>query len=448
MPIKLKLTISLGVAFASWLVALPATADEQFAVSSVITIPGNPLASFDISFVDPAAGVYLLADRSNKSIDVINTTDNSIFKQLQPGFVGVSPSGGDFSGPNGVLTVRNTKARGRALGGMEVWAGDGNSKVWALQLSSGRPLHAAISTAINGPGTDPTRADELCYDSDHGIILIANPASSKPAPFVTFISTSTFAVLGHYIMNGKVQNGGGEAPPTVDLSVPGAGIEQCQYSPRTKMFYLNVPRATVPTPSGPPPHTTIADLVLQIDPVSMQIKQTVNVNSVDSNCVANHGMTIGPKPQIALGCNSGSSSVIISEDFSNNSTSKIADLPGEQGTDENWYNPGDNHYFFANSSNPSGPRLGVVDATGENGPGSTDFSPETAAGAHSVAADPVANQVYVPIKCVVAGGTGGCNDTTAKGDLTICSSKGGDDKKGCIAVFTVKAGTGPDDPGP
>ena len=75
-----------------------ATADEVFSVNSIINVPNIPpntggLASFDVEFVDPAAGVLLLADRSNKSIDVINTSDNSIFKQLQPGFVGPLASG-------------------------------------------------------------------------------------------------------------------------------------------------------------------------------------------------------------------------------------------------------------------------------------------------------------------------------------------------------------------
>ena len=91
---KTRLIASLGVVLAPWLLAMPASAaDEVFSVTSIINVPGNPLASFDIEFVDPAAGVLLLADRSNKSIDVINTSDNSIFKQLQPGFVGPLASG-------------------------------------------------------------------------------------------------------------------------------------------------------------------------------------------------------------------------------------------------------------------------------------------------------------------------------------------------------------------
>jgi hypothetical protein len=38
-----------------------------------IFIPGNPLRSFDISWVNPDRGEYYLGDRSNSGIDVIDT---------------------------------------------------------------------------------------------------------------------------------------------------------------------------------------------------------------------------------------------------------------------------------------------------------------------------------------------------------------------------------------
>ena len=38
-----------------------------------IFIPGNPLRSFDISWVNPDRGEYSLGDRSNSGIDVIDT---------------------------------------------------------------------------------------------------------------------------------------------------------------------------------------------------------------------------------------------------------------------------------------------------------------------------------------------------------------------------------------
>src|ERR1700722_10395194 len=77
-------------AFAA-LVTVPclAAADEVFKVKTTINIPGNPLTSFDISWVDPSLHAYFLADRSNKSIDVIDTATKTVTHQFFGGFVGV-----------------------------------------------------------------------------------------------------------------------------------------------------------------------------------------------------------------------------------------------------------------------------------------------------------------------------------------------------------------------
>src|SRR5260370_35735492 len=57
--------------------------DEVFTATSVITLPGGQkITAFDISFVDPGLGVYILADRTNKSVDVIDTTGNGVTVQL------------------------------------------------------------------------------------------------------------------------------------------------------------------------------------------------------------------------------------------------------------------------------------------------------------------------------------------------------------------------------
>jgi hypothetical protein len=54
-------------------------------------------------------------------------------------------------------------------------------------------------------------------------------------------------------------------------------------------------------------------------------------------------MAVGPDHQIAIACGtSGPGSVVITEDFLH-----VHSLPGETGADEIWYNPGDNHYFYA-----------------------------------------------------------------------------------------------------
>src|SRR5262244_2239326 len=416
---KLKLSALLAVAaIAPWLLTvtgLPSAAqplesaakDEVFGVTSVINLPGGQqLGSFDIGFVDPDHGVYLLADRTNKSIDVVNTSTNAVINQFKPGFVGTvpaasCPTGGanDCAGPDGVLVAN----------GNQVWVGDGMSRVWVLDLTSSPPgklIAGPISTALKGAGTDPTRADELCHDEDNHIILIANDASS-PHPFVTFISSTSFGVLGHIVMDGT------KGTPNAS-----GGIEQCQWSPRTGKFYLNVPNPDVAPDNG---------VVLQIDPVSEEIEQTFSL--AGSDCGGNAGMALGPFPQALLGCsNAGPNSVVINL----NTGAIIGNLAGEAGADEVWFNPGDNQYFLANGNHltavggSAAPILGVVDATGKR----SDSSPTTAVGSHSVAADPVKNQVYVPI-----------NSNPAQGGASgICTANGGSNANGCIAVFTVISG--------
>jgi len=427
---KVKLSALLaGAALAPWLLTmtgLPVTAqplesaakDEVFGVTSVISLPDSQkLGSFDIGFVDPANAVYLLADRTNKSIDVVETSTNTLTHQLTapaPGFAGAvlcpppSNAANDCAGPDGVLVANSH----------QIWVGDGNSRVWVLDLTSSPPgklIAGPISTALQGAGTDPTRADELCHDENNHIILVANDASS-PHPFVTFISSTSFGVLGHIVMDGT------KGTPNAS-----GGIEQCQWSPHTGKFYLNVPNPT-DGPQGQPGPNTDNGVVLQIDPVSEQIEKTFSL--AGSGCGGNNGMALGPFPQALLGCtNAGPNSVVINL----NTGAIISKLEGEAGADEVWFNPGDNHYFLANGNHLAAvggspaPVLGVVDATGKR----QDFSPTSAVGSHSVAADPVKNQVYVPI-----------NSNPAQGGASgICGANGGSNANGCIAVFTVISGT-------
>ena len=101
-----RASICVALAIAST-VLLPATvvsaADETFAPTTVISLPGGQkIQSFDISFVDPVTGIYILGDRSNKAVDVIDTTTNTVLTQLMGGFVGFTGNN-DTSGPDGVV---------------------------------------------------------------------------------------------------------------------------------------------------------------------------------------------------------------------------------------------------------------------------------------------------------------------------------------------------------
>src|ERR1017187_1686626 len=85
----------------------PVRADETFAPIAVISMPGGQkIQSFDISFVDPVIGIYVLGDRTNFAVDVIDTTTNTVLTQLTAGLT--RPNGGKKEGasPDRVRTVR------------------------------------------------------------------------------------------------------------------------------------------------------------------------------------------------------------------------------------------------------------------------------------------------------------------------------------------------------
>jgi hypothetical protein len=402
----LALVVGAGTA----LVAGPGTAfaaDETFSKTSVISVPGG-LNSFDIGFVDPQLGLYFLADRTNKTIDQVKTSDNSI-TQLAPG---------SLVGPNGVITANDHT---------EVWAADNvdpvtnTSSVKVISLATGTVTHT-IDTGGQG------RSDELCEDPQHHVVLVANDADADL--FLTFISTKSYEIVKKGKFDGKIYLDGTD-PRAMNIKATN-GIEQCQWSPRTRKFYLAIPEVSG---SG---NNSAPGAVLEINPASMKVEKVFSIDfgflpasgttPATGDCLGPQGLAIGPQREILLGCsNAGQGTVIINE----LDGSEIQNLPGLNGNDEVWYNPGDNHYFLAGSNHnlplpTSGPILGVVDQSGD--PDVEDASPTTKSGSHSVAADPVKNQVYVPV-----------NNNPAGSAFSLC----GNGVPGCIAVFT----TTNDDPG-
>ncbi len=385
-------------------------AEETFS-KTIIAVPGG-LNSFDIGFVDPQLGLYFLADRTNKTVDQVVTSTNAISQLAAGSFVGVQ-SGTDTSGPNGVITANNHK---------EVWAADGvlcnnaqnacttgttpatqKSRIQVIDLKTGKVTH----TIDNGGNR---RADELCEDPQQHVVLVANDDPTDL--FLTFISTDTYKVVGKLHLDGTDRDA-----QNVNAT---NGIEQCQWNPRTKKFYLAIPEV-----SGPG-NNSVPGAVLEINPASMKVQKVFPIDfgfsagpPATADCLGPQGLAIGPQREILLGCsNAGKGTVIIDE----LDGSEVRNLPGLNGNDEVWYNPGDNHYFLAGSNHTGGPILGVVDQRPDAND-NEDASVATAAGSHSVAADPVKNQVYVPGN---------------KAATTLCGGS-----NGCIAVFTASN----DDPG-
>lgn len=323
-----------------------------YTLVTTVSIPTKEPTAFDISFVDPVTRSYYLADRTNKAIDIVDTESNTFVRFLAKGqFVG-NTGNPDTSGPNGVLPV-----------GARLWVGDGGSKVKVVDLATG-----AVVDTISTGGTK--RADELCFDPRDDLIAIANDADSPP--FVTLISTETHQVVGQFFF-----------PEATD------GLEQCQWDPDTGRILQNVP-STTGNPGGE---------VVAINPKTMQI---VKVYPVEGCFPA--GMALGPHHGLLLGCSgdalaAGFNARTLVMDAQTGHV--LATITQVGGSDEVWFNPGDNRYYLAarnmtSDGTPTGkptPVLGVIDAETNT----WVVNVPTGTNAHSVAADSSSNTIFVPI---------------------------------------------------
>src|SRR2546425_11190109 len=76
---------------------VPTVVKTPVTLLRAIAIPGNPLVSTDLLWVDQASERLFVADRSNFGVDIIDA-ENDTFVGRATGFVGpTSPAGG---GPN------------------------------------------------------------------------------------------------------------------------------------------------------------------------------------------------------------------------------------------------------------------------------------------------------------------------------------------------------------
>lgn len=396
--------IALAGVAAALLAAHPASAaDEHFTPRMAISLPsGQKVQSFDISWTDPITGGYYLADRTNAQVDAIVMKTGQVAVRFTDNFAGAGPTP-DTSGPNGILTIDDVNANT-----FQLWVGDfgtgsnggSGGLLKVIDLVTGKEI-AHISTG----GTK--RADELCYDKKDGLVVIANDAEdlppAGPGPYLSFIDTKTFKVVGQIFMSGKP----GQGPLATN------GIEQCQWIRQGDKILVNIPEVNGKGDDSSP------GAVLQIDPKTMSITKTFPIDH--TVCEGPQGMAVGPYPEVLLGCNDPKKDVPSTIIIDAKDGSTIAVLPDEDGADEVWYNPGDGHFFLGNSGGANPQHLGIVDAL----TGSGDNSPVTGipggGGAHSVAADPDTLKVFVPIAS-----TGGAG---------ACSAVGGNDSVGCILVY-------------
>jgi hypothetical protein len=392
---------------------------------TAVQIPGNPLRSYDISWVNPNRAEYYLADRSNAGIDVINT-QNLTFKRTIPGFVGIvlNAAGAvdnNHSGPDGVVS------HGRWL-----YAGDGDSTLKVIDLNA--PNKSAIQQSISTGGT--TRVDEMALTTDGKLLLAANNAEDPP--FATLFTANGDGQFSNVAIITKIT-----IDPTIVPEGAGLSIEQPAWDPKTERFYVSIP-IIANNPAGCNFDGAVGDItcdggLLVVDPTTPTavlgaFDPATNTGVVPLHACGPNGATVGPHDNLLLGCTPANNPSNATTLVINATTKNFANIGNIVGSDEVWFNKGDRRYYTASNrnckttapcpnANQQAAVLGVIDGTSVL----IETVPQSS-GSHSVAADSKRNLIFVPQSAPVAVvGAGG--DTTDVG-AGICGST-----NGCIGVY-------------
>jgi hypothetical protein len=418
---------------------LGAPTNTQTRCLTAVQIPGHPLRSFDISWVNPDRAEYYLADRSNSGIDVIDT-QSLTFKRTIGGFIGIvlNSSGAvnnNLSGPDGVTS------HGRWL-----YAGDGDSTLHVIDLNA--PPASATKAIISTGGH--TRLDEMALTTDGKLLLGANNAEDPP--FGTLFrangdsatnTMSAASVISRITVDPTIM------PPGFGLS-----IEQPAWDPTTKRFYTSLPIIAnnppgcnfgqLPSPASPGPITCDGGLLVTdpttVTPIAYQqgaFNPATNTGVVQLHACGPNGATVGPHDNLLLGCTPQNNPSDVITQVINATTKNYANVANITGSDEVWYNSGDNRYYTGSSRDcttpgvpcPSAsqqtPALGVIDGTSV-----LIEKIRQSSGSHSVAADSKRNLIFVPqVAPVAVVGVGGDTTPTQVG-AGICGSS-----NGCVGVY-------------
>ena len=299
-----------------------------------------------------------------------------------------------------------------------MWAGDApvggasNSPLKGFDLSgftgSGATLPQTPAFTVNTGGN--RRVDEGSYDPAHNVLLFANNADVAPsAPFGTLVNASTGAILGKLLTNGAP----GQLPA-------GAGLEQSVWiGGTTQRFFQNVDTAAVAyrAPGG----------IAAIDPTANGGAGTVT-NFYDFSTIARAAgvpaiTACGPTgldhqgTLLVVNCGTPGPVIVLDPNANGGNGEITATFSAVTGGDELWCDQVTKRCFvtgLTNGADLNTRAIAVLDFSGAT-PDLLQVFP-TSFGAHSVAADPVTGDVYVPF------GGGPANPGS------VCPN-------GCIAVF-------------
>jgi hypothetical protein len=228
-----------------------------------------------------------------------------------------------------------------------------------------------VASGVTGTGVGPGGTDVPCH---HAPIVDVN--------------------TGFFITN----NGAAGNNQQGEFGVAGLGASA--FNPLHNTFYVENLNCTASN-SGTQASTAVG-CIDEIDPRIGNPAGPIVINVVPSiNCMP-AGIVQGPGHDFLIGCggHDGTQFPPLLIIFDGTCTTSAACFASEVqitqsgGTDEVWYNPGDNRYYTAGRDMPNGPVMGVVDA----GTRTWLVNVPTGSNSHSITVDAVNNHAIVPLQ--------------------------------------------------
>jgi hypothetical protein len=325
-------------------------------------------ASFDIGWVDQATGQYFLADRTNRAVDQFDANEDRF-----DGFVGQgvfhslggktclamgASDDADCRAPNGVVTDDRHR----------LWVTDAVDKTTTLSSIKVFPAlpNVGLLTSITTGGK--FRSDELSYDPQDQLILLANPDVHDA--FLTWIDVTNMRVAGTY-----------HYKPT--SAGTWGGLEQSVWDPATGLFYQSVPGVADDNGNVVTPGEIDAFSPLPVDGAGQRVAVYQTPGCINGPV----GLVRTPSGTLVGACDNGG---------------VVVKLPGGTvegmignvgGADQLAFNPGDGNVYFAIRSG----QLGVASASSNQFLAQLLTDPSPIANSHSVAVNIGNNHIFVPI---------------------------------------------------
>src|SRR2546426_287148 len=321
------------------------TKNDGVAIVDVMGVPGaagpggTAFTVFDLGLVDSANHRYYVTDRSQTAVLVYDTLTDRPAGPASGGQIG----SGSFVGA--ICCAQNRAANFNPLTGP--------------------------NAAIRTPGGS-TGLGLLWVTDGDSTVKVFDAATGAP-------------ITASQIAGGGVLGAGQPSVPCAHAPGGQGGLGGSAFNPNTGKFLVsNTQNASNPADSE----------ITEIDPKTGKVTNDFQLAGL--GCQPSF-VVVGPAPNVLVACENFTGSINFppSEIVINGSTGKIITIIDKVGgVDQAAFNPTDNRYYVAARDMPGGPVLGVIDAVTntwlQNVP--------SGANAHSVAADPMTNHVFVPLQ--------------------------------------------------